>query len=100
MQVSDNPNVLHVVSCHDESSDFKGNRLLKTLTHLVAKENEIISRLTETLDYWRKKFPRLYFLSDYEVVELLAKEKDFTNMQPWVSPLWSSIAENTEKIAI
>ena len=23
-QVSDNPNVLHVVSCKDESSDFKG----------------------------------------------------------------------------
>jgi hypothetical protein len=48
---------------------------------------------TSSMDIWRSKFPRLYFLSDYEVVELLSKEKDFTNMQPWVCRIFAGIQE-------
>jgi dynein heavy chain, axonemal len=59
----------------------------------VCVQAEILHSLTYLLDEARGQFPRLYFLSDDELIEMLAASRDVQQLLPTVRKCFPGVAD-------
>ncbi|GMH33280.1 hypothetical protein BSKO_01114 [Bryopsis sp. KO-2023] len=74
-----------------EVADFPG--LLEELEQANAQLDIVEKGLNDFLDTKKKAFPRFFFLSNDEVLEILSEAKDPQNVQPFVKKCFEAIKE-------
>eukprot|EP00795_Rhopilema_esculentum_P014239 gene14239-5264_t len=71
--------------------ELQGENLRKLLFQLVTKQEKVIKSLDSYLDEIRASFPRLFFLSNSEMLELLAISQDPKALVPFVRKCFPGI---------
>lgn len=67
--------------------------LLEKLLQCTALLDKVLKGLNTYLEERRVSFPRLFFLTNEETVEILAETKDANKIQPFLSKLFEGISE-------
>ncbi|KAJ8313858.1 hypothetical protein KUTeg_008419 [Tegillarca granosa] len=71
---------------------LQGDNLRALLLNLIQKQEEILKFLDELLENSRNEFPRLYFLSNDEMVELLGISRNPKALLPFAKKCFPGIA--------
>eukprot|EP00794_Sanderia_malayensis_P003656 gene3656-4173_t len=72
--------------------DLQGENLRTVFFELITKEENIIKSLSSYLEGIRSSFPRLYFLSDNNMLELLASTSNPKQLVPFVKKCFPGIS--------
>ncbi|XP_040891858.1 dynein heavy chain domain-containing protein 1 [Toxotes jaculatrix] len=84
LTVSADPHVLNFVHSKKTNDRFHGNSLCQILIDGLSTMEAISSQMADLLDALREQFPRLWFLSDREVIQLLSSQPTPFTLQPFV----------------
>ncbi|XP_067352664.1 dynein heavy chain domain-containing protein 1-like isoform X2 [Channa argus] len=82
--VSTDPHVVNFVNSKKTNDKFHGNSLCHILTHGLSKMEAINNQVVDLLDALREQFPRLWFLSDREVIQMVAYHPTPLTLEPFV----------------
>ncbi|XP_064648692.1 dynein axonemal heavy chain 6-like isoform X2 [Lineus longissimus] len=96
--VADDPRVLSVVTKRRGEKGFKllsGDVLKNMFSDLIQDQEEVLKHLDKFLDKARMGFPRLYFLSDQELVDLLGISRSPQALVPYVQKCFPGIENLT-----
>ncbi|XP_038044677.1 dynein heavy chain domain-containing protein 1-like [Patiria miniata] len=73
--------------------ELQGDTLRELLSSLIIKEEELLKGLTSLLDRARIASPRLFFLSDEELIDMLSMTRDKRRWVPMVRQLFPGIQD-------
>ncbi|XP_034543495.1 dynein heavy chain domain-containing protein 1 [Notolabrus celidotus] len=82
--LSRDPHVLNLTHPRKENDSFHGDGLYQILFDGLSTMEAISNQLTDQLDTHRQQCPRLWFLSDREVIQLLSLHPTAVTMQSYV----------------
>ncbi|XP_077425986.1 dynein heavy chain domain-containing protein 1 [Vanacampus margaritifer] len=88
---STHPNVLNFIHPKTEIENPHGANLCQILLNDLSTLNAIANQMANRLHSRCKLFPRLYFLSDREVVELLSLQPTPTTLLPFVRKFFNGV---------
>ncbi|XP_022079964.1 dynein heavy chain domain-containing protein 1-like [Acanthaster planci] len=71
--------------------ELQGDTLRELLSSLIVKQEEILKGLTSLLDHARAASPRLFFLSDEELIDMLSMTRDKRRWVPLVRQLFPGV---------
>lgn len=89
--ISADPHVLNLVHLNIANKRFHGSSVGETLTDGLSTMEAIFSQLTEVRDSLCEPFPRLWFLSNWEVMELLSNHPTPSTLLPFVRKLFRGV---------
>jgi hypothetical protein len=92
--VADDPKVMSVVTKRRGEKGFKllsGDVLKEMFKDLIQDQEEVLKHLETFIDNARMGFPRLYFLSDQELVDLLGISRSPQSLVPYVQKCFPGI---------
>ncbi|XP_061626704.1 dynein heavy chain domain-containing protein 1 isoform X2 [Phyllopteryx taeniolatus] len=88
---STHASVLDLVRPKTGNDNFPGANLCQTLLNNLSTLNTIANQMSNRLHSFCKSFPRLYFLSDREIVELLSLQPTPTSLLPFVRKFFKGV---------
>ncbi|XP_061534497.1 dynein heavy chain domain-containing protein 1-like isoform X2 [Phycodurus eques] len=88
---STHASVLDLVRPKTGNNNFHGANLYQTLLNNLSTLNTIANQMSNRLHSFCKSFPRLYFLSDREIVELLSLQPTPTSLLPFVRKFFKGV---------
>ncbi|XP_074546665.1 dynein heavy chain domain-containing protein 1 [Halichoeres trimaculatus] len=91
--LSSDPHMLNLVHPKKENDRIHGDSFQQILIDGLSIMGEISNKLTDQLDAHRDRFPRLWFLSDREVIELLSIHPTPVTMQSCVRRCFRGVHE-------
>ncbi|KAM9363159.1 dynein heavy chain domain-containing protein 1 [Symphorus nematophorus] len=89
--ISKDPHVLNFVHSKRTNDRFHGNSLCQILTDGLSTMEGIANQMMDLLDVLYEQFPRLWFLSDREVIQLLSFPPTPFTLQPFVRKCFKGV---------
>ncbi|XP_077460824.1 dynein heavy chain domain-containing protein 1 [Stigmatopora argus] len=88
---STHSNVLNLARPNDGDGSVNGANLFQILLNDISTMNSIFNQMANRLHSFGKSFPRLYFLSNREVVELLSLQPTPSSLLPFVRRFFKGV---------
>ncbi|XP_044043043.1 dynein heavy chain domain-containing protein 1 isoform X2 [Siniperca chuatsi] len=89
--ISSDPHVWNFVHSKKTNDRFHGNSLSRILTDDLSTMEAISNQMVDLLDTLCEQFPRLWFLSDREVIQLLSFHPTPFTLQPFVRKCFKEV---------
>ncbi|XP_040002556.1 dynein heavy chain domain-containing protein 1 isoform X2 [Xiphias gladius] len=89
--ISADPHVWNFVNCKKTNDKFHGNSLCQILIDGLSTMEAISNQMVDLLDAQWEQFPRLWFLSDREVIQLLSFHPTPFTLQPFVRKCFKGV---------
>ncbi|XP_056223855.1 dynein heavy chain domain-containing protein 1 [Seriola aureovittata] len=89
--VTTDPHVLNFVNSKKTNDKYYGNSLCQILIDGLSSMDAISNQMVDLLDALREQFPRLWFLSDREVIQLLSFHPTPFMLQPLVRKCFKGV---------
>lgn len=89
--ISSDPHVLNFVHSKKTNNSFHGNNLCQILIDGLSTMEAISNQMVDLLDTLCEQFPRLWFLSEREVIQLLSFHPTPFTLQPFVCKCFKGV---------